>query len=94
MEKMMKYYNDMSEFIDETGATIKMWAGNLSGKSDDPDEYLSRKNLKKLEKILVHDKQLGEELVNMGSNLRQKDEKRKKDLLLAYAKILEEDVMK
>lgn len=93
IEKMMKFYNEMSDFVDDTGAAIKTWASTLSGKSDDPDEYLSRQNLKKIEQILVHDRKLGKELMTLGQNLRQKDDNRKKELILAYADVLAEDII-
>lgn len=87
---MLKYYNEMSDFIDDTGKAVKSWSDNLSGRSDNPDEYLPRRNLKQIEGILVNDKKLGRELAKMGQQLREsKTTERKEELLQAYSQILE-----
>jgi len=94
MEAMKRYYNEMSDFVDDTGKAIKAWSDSLTGKSDNPDDYLPRKHLKQIEDILVYDPRLADELVKMGEQLRKNnDENRRKELVLAYAPILEEIFM-
>lgn len=93
MEKMLKYYNDMSDFVDDTGKAVKTWSDTLSGRgtgSEDPDEYLPRRNLKQIELILINDKKLAKQLVKMGEQLRNiKTDEQKKELIVAYSDVLE-----
>lgn len=80
------FYSNMLTFIDNTAHELNKIANGFSGKSDNPEDYLSKQNLQSIEKMYLNDPVFVNLMITIGKKLKTiKNKDRKKALTIAYA---------
>lgn len=87
---LTRMYQDMVDFVNNTGDTLQKMADNMSGKSDNPDDYLPQHNMTMIENMFLHAPNVASNLVTIGEKFKkyEHDETRTKNLADIYSQTL------